>query len=76
MKKIKNFCFFALASAMAIVAFASCDDDKHCDDGAPYWCSTAESCCAYRYNDGHGTCFESMEGCRRGGYACEVCHAE
>lgn len=79
MKNLKKNCF-ALVSLVAFAfLFAACSDDKddkHCDADAPYYCSTAKGCCAYQYNDGHGTCFSSMESCRRGGYACEVCHIE
>ena len=49
---------------------------KHCDDDAPYYCSEAKACCSYRYTDNHGTCWETMEGCRSSGYACSTCHLE
>ena len=49
---------------------------KHCSDDSPYYCKEAKGCCAYRYNDNHGTCWQTMEGCRSSGYACSTCHLE
>ena len=59
-------------------AFIACgdDDNKKCNDDKPYYCSSAKACCKYRYNDGHGTCWETMDGCRSSGYACETCHIQ
>ena len=76
MKNLKKNCLVLVSLVALTMLFAACSDDKKCDDDKPYYCSTAKSCCAYKYNDGHGTCFGSMESCRRGGYACEVCHLE
>lgn len=75
MKNFRKHLFAALALAALTATFASCEK-KNCESEKPYYCSTAKSCCAYRYNDGHGTCYSSMDDCRRGGYACEVCHIE
>ena len=67
----------AAVAAIAGMTLVSCFGDvQHCTSDAPYWCSSAEVCCAYEYHDGHGTCWETMAGCRSTGYACTVCHLE
>jgi hypothetical protein len=67
--------FMAMCCSAAFIACGDDDDDyKKCNDERPYYCSSAKSCCKYRYNDGHGSCWETMEGCRSSGYACETCH--
>ena len=69
-----------LVSAAAVAGFAlfmtaGCDKDP-CESEDKLYCESANSCCAkdHPYNDGHGTCFTTMESCRAGGYACEICH--
>lgn len=70
--KISVSCFVMVCYAFVLF---SCDDEYgNCSDERPYWCSSAKSCCKYQYNDGHGTCWETMSGCRSSGYACETCH--
>lgn len=74
--KIIAACLF---TSVIVFTFVSCDLDSgysNCSDERPYWCSTAKSCCKYRYNDGHGTCWSSMDGCRSSGYPCETCHIQ
>ncbi|MDD3280245.1 MAG: hypothetical protein PHC83_01580 [Bacteroidales bacterium] len=52
-------------------------ETKHCPNtDYPYYCSSANKCCSYPYTDGHGTCYQTLEGCRASGYACETCHIE
>lgn len=68
-----------VACTTAFIACSDDDDDKKkkCKkDDAPYYCSSAKVCCGYRYHDGHGTCWETMDGCRSSGYACETCHIQ
>lgn len=60
-----------------LLAAIGCTKSKHCTDpDYPYWCSNAKACCSYKYNDNHGTCWSTMEGCRSSGYACSTCHIE
>lgn len=81
---MKKFLFKTTRFCMLVTAccslFVSCDlfDDGYgkCDDDAPYWCKSAKACCAYPYHDGHGTCWETMEGCRSSGYPCTTCHIQ
>lgn len=77
MNKKKLFIGLGALLAVGILAI-SCGklSTKHCSDDNPYWCSNAKACCSYRYNDNHGTCWETMEGCRKSGYACSTCHLE
>ena len=59
------------------IALLGCTKSKKCTNpDKPYYCSEAKGCCAYRYNDNHGTCWSTMEGCRSSGYACSTCHEE
>jgi len=59
------------------LALAGCTKTKRCpNEDRPYYCSQTKSCCGYRYNDNHGTCWSTMEGCRSSGYACSTCHEE
>lgn len=78
MKKKITIVAFAVAAIVGMALTASClkIDSKHCKADAPYWCSSAKVCCAYQYHDGHGTCWETLEGCHRTGYACAACHIE
>ncbi len=83
MRKKKNaMTAIGLLVGLSILALVSCDIEDAYDKGgdcpskSPYWCSSAKVCCAYKYHDGHGTCHSSMEGCRRGGYQCEICHID
>ncbi len=60
-----------------IFAFSSCKKSAKCKNSEyPYWCSSAKTCCSYKYYDGHGTCWSTMNGCRSSGYACQTCHIE
>lgn len=70
------FGLFVGLFTICIVACDDFDDEGDCPDRSPYWCSSAKVCCAYKYYDGHGTCWETMSGCRSGGYQCESCHLE
>lgn len=73
-KKLLSLSAVILAIGIT-VGFASCSKKSHCSDPEyPYWCSSAKTCCSYKYYDGHGTCWSSMEGCRSSGYACQTCH--
>lgn len=76
-KNLLSICGLVLAICCAI-GYASCSklDVNNCKASAPYYCSSAKKCCAYQYHDGHGTCWETMSGCRSSGYACETCHIE
>ena len=68
-----------LALALSLVSCSKLFEDlntKHCSDANPYYCKEAKACCSYRYNDNHGTCLETMDGCRSSGYACSTCHLE
>lgn len=77
MKKKVTIAVLAVAAIAGMSIMTSCFKDiNHCTSDAPYWCSSAEVCCAYEYHDGHGTCWETMAGCRSTGYACTVCHLE
>lgn len=70
----------AVISVLGLVSISlnSCNSKKCTDSSNPLYCESAKTCCpsANPYNDGHGTCFSTMAGCRAGGYACEVCHIE
>lgn len=78
MKKNKLRISGLLLIVCCAFALASCDlEGGHCKHtDSPYWCSSAKVCCAYKYHDGHGTCWETMSGCRSSGYACTTCHIE
>ena len=71
--RMSFLCFVMVSCAFALL---SCEEEEYgnCSNERPYWCSSAKSCCKYRYNDGHSTCWETMEGCRSSGYPCETCH--
>lgn len=60
------------------VTLGSCDTEQCTDKDYPLWCSSAEKCCGADtpYNDGHGTCWGSLDACRATGYACEHCWEE
>lgn len=76
----KNFILtaFGLLVGVFILCIVACDidDERDCPDESPYWCKSAKVCCGYRYHDGHGTCWETMSGCRSSGYNCETCHLQ
>ena len=75
---MKNLLKVALISIVAVfltAGFTSCKSN-HCKGDKPYWCSSAKACCKYRYNDGKGTCFESLSGCTATGNGCETCWIE
>ena len=77
-KNLLSICGVLLAICCT-VGVVSCDKAKvkNCTSAdKPYYCSSAKACCGYRYNDGHGTCWETMDGCRSSGYACQTCHIE
>jgi len=71
-------CAAVLITGIVVVSCEKDDkDSKHCTkSSSPYYCSSSKTCCGYRYNDGKGTCWETMEGCRSSGNACETCHIE
>lgn len=74
--KVFRFLICILVTVLA-VGMASCKKDKKkCSDSKPYYCSSSKGCCAYQYSDLHGTCFNTLEGCRKSGFACETCHIE
>ncbi len=77
MKKKKVLIGLGVVLALALCVI-SCGklSTKHCSDAKPYYCKDAKACCSYRYNDNHGTCWETMDGCRSSGYACTTCHLE
>ena len=62
----------------ASLTISSCDTEHCTDKDHPLWCSSAEKCCGPNtpYNDGHGTCWGTLEACRATGYACEHCWEE
>jgi hypothetical protein len=62
---------------LASTTFTSCKKVKHCQDASsPYYCESANKCCAYQYTDGHGTCYSTYSGCISSGYSCETCYVE
>lgn len=75
-KNLLSILSCAILLGMTAAFMSSCKKD-HCS-GGQYWCSSAEKCCPgdTRYHDGHGTCWETMAGCRSSGYGCETCHPE
>lgn len=80
MKKVTRRTILTLAvilfSALVYVSCVKTEVEPKCGSDKPYYCESAQSCCKYRYNDGHGTCWETMEGCRSTGYPCTVCHLQ
>lgn len=63
--------------AMSAFFISSCSKSRNCTKSEyPYWCSSAKTCCSYKYYDGRGTCHSTLEGCRATGRACDVCHIE
>lgn len=62
---------------IATFFLSSCDvktAEDTCHDSGKFWCSDAKTCCTYAYYDGHGSCWDTMSGCRSTGYACSACH--
>ena len=47
-----------------------------CPDTDPYYCKGTKGCCAYEWTDNHGTCYNSLEYCRRTGWACSKCYIQ
>ncbi|MCK9612358.1 MAG: hypothetical protein PHR81_00600 [Bacteroidales bacterium] len=78
MKCIVPVSFGLILAVISISGFlTSCVDIDNCTDpDYPYWCSSAKHCCGYEYTDGHGTCYNTLDGCRASGYACEHCWVE
>ena len=75
MKKLLRFAVLAIVTVFMTLSITSCDA-KHCKGNSPYWCSSAQACCKYKYNDGKGTCFETLSGCTATGNGCETCWIE
>lgn len=73
--KLFRFLICILVTVFAVGMY-SCKKKNHCSDSKPYYCSSSKGCCAYQYTDGHGTCFNTLEGCRKSGFACATCHIE
>lgn len=48
-------------------------EEGKCEDG--YLSCDNGKCCriSYPYTDSHGTCWETLNGCRQTGYACQKC---
>ena len=50
--------------------------EERCHNQGQLYCSNAEGgCCkkSFPYTDGHGTCWETLSGCRKTGWACTKC---
>lgn len=71
-----SLALIAVFLLMSIVAMSCTKKREKCPSSSPYYCEDYKVCCKYKYNDGHGTCWETMSGCRSTGYACVVCHIE
>ena len=77
-KKIYSFVVMNLFGLVTLLCLFSCDDDnyeKDCHKGGGFYCDVnGGACCeGYTYNDGHGTCYQTLEGCRRSGWSCTKC---
>lgn len=69
----KSIFVLALVLLVSVLCVSCVKNKVKCTSSAPYYCEEGDACCKYQYYDGHGTCWETMSGCRSTGYPCTVC---
>ena len=72
MKKLVYLFVFAVVFGLTAFGLSSCDEAAECQ--GKLTCNDG-GCCSYGYpyDDGHGTCWETLSGCRSTGWACSKC---
>ena len=82
MKKKTYLIAFMGIFILAVLCLVSCDKDdysteKYCKDKGMLYCGKKiDTCCpvGFPWNDGNGSCYNTLDYCRRTGWNCTKCH--